>query len=90
MQRAAARTGSSSHVGDAYPIETAQPKSRMDLAQRSPATMNTNDSQLVLTVDERKTRELCGQERDRLRCIRPKGHADEHEAITPTEARTWK
>lgn len=52
--------------------------------------MNTNDSQLVLTVDERKTRELCGQERDRLRCIRPKGHADELEAITPTEARTWK
>ena len=43
----------------------------------------------ALTIPERKTRELCGQERDGLRCIRSKGHAHEHAAYTVFELVTW-
>jgi hypothetical protein len=57
---------------------------------REERCMDTSDSRSMPATDERQTRELCGEERDRLRCIRPKGHTDEHEAMTPTEARTWK
>ncbi len=48
---------------------------------REPA--NTN-------IDERKTRELCGHERDGLRCMRAKGHAHAHEAFTASKTYTWK
>ena len=40
-------------------------------------------------VTERKTRELCGQQRDNLRCIRSKGHAHEHAAFSLLELVTW-
>ena len=43
----------------------------------------------TLTTDERKTRELCGDERNGLRCMRPKGHEHEHEAFTAAQAVTW-
>lgn len=62
----------------------------MDLARRSRATMDTNDARSMPATDQRKTRELCGAEHDRLRCVRPKGHTDDHEALTPTEVCTWK
>lgn len=48
-----------------------------DVPEQSPVT------------DERKTRELCGDERNGLRCMRPKGHAQEHEAFTAAQAITW-
>jgi hypothetical protein len=41
-------------------------------------------------VDERKTRELCAQERNGLRCMRPKGHAHEHAAFTTKDTVTWE
>lgn len=40
-------------------------------------------------VDERKTRELCGSERDGLRCMRPKGHEHKHEAFTAHRTLRW-
>lgn len=52
--------------------------------------MNNRDvPQDPLVVDERKTRELCGAERDGMRCVRPKGHADDHEAFRIAEPITW-
>jgi hypothetical protein len=51
--------------------------------------MNNDAPQESPTVDERKTRELCGEERDGLRCVRPKGHASEHEAFRAAEPITW-
>ncbi len=41
------------------------------------------------SVDERKTRELCGEERDGLRCMRPKGHTCEHEAFRLAQQIKW-
>ena len=40
--------------------------------------------------DERKTRELCTQERDGLRCMRPKDHAHAHAAYTASDTVTWE
>jgi hypothetical protein len=40
-------------------------------------------------IPERKTRELCGHQRDNLRCIRSKGHAHEHAAYTMFDIVTW-
>ena len=42
-----------------------------------------------LTVDERTTRELCGAERDGIRCVRPKGHANDHEAFRTAAPVKW-
>lgn len=40
-------------------------------------------------VDERKTKELCGSERDGRRCMRPKDHEHEHTAYSATGVLTW-
>jgi hypothetical protein len=42
------------------------------------------------TVDERKTKELCGAEHEGVRCMRSKGHAGEHEALTPLVPIRWR
>jgi len=52
--------------------------------------MTDRDPVPATTVEDRKTRELCGAERDGLRCMRPKGHEHEHEAFNASRATTWK
>jgi hypothetical protein len=52
--------------------------------------MNSREPQNTASTDERKTRELCGHERDGLRCMRAKGHAHAHEALTAFKTYTWK
>jgi hypothetical protein len=42
------------------------------------------------TNDERKTVELCGDERGGRRCIRPHGHDGQHECHTATTVHVWK
>jgi hypothetical protein len=42
------------------------------------------------SVDERKTKELCGAELSGLRCMRSKGHAGEHEAMTALQPIRWR
>ena len=50
----------------------------------------TQDTQAhELHVDERKTRELCANEQNGLRCMRPKGHHHEHAAYTTGDMVTW-
>ena len=51
--------------------------------------MNSNDTEQANKIDERKTRELCGHEHGGLRCMRPKGHRDAHEAYTATRTLNW-
>ena len=51
--------------------------------------MNNDAPEETPAVDERKTRELCGEERDGLRCMRPKGHASDHESFRAAERITW-
>lgn len=40
--------------------------------------------------DERKTVELCGQEREGRRCILARGHDGRHESHTATAVHSWK
>lgn len=40
--------------------------------------------------DERKTLELCGDERGGRRCILARGHDGRHESHTATTVHTWK
>jgi hypothetical protein len=40
--------------------------------------------------DERKTVELCGEERGGRRCILARGHDGNHECHTATAVHTWK
>lgn len=50
-----------------------------------------NDLPPPISTDDRKTRELCGAERDGTRCMRPKGHEqDEHQGYRASQTFTWK
>jgi hypothetical protein len=40
--------------------------------------------------DERRTLELCGEERAGRRCILARGHEGHHECPTPTATHSWK
>lgn len=40
-------------------------------------------------IDERKTKELCGSERGKMRCMRAKGHEHEHVTYTTDGTVTW-
>jgi hypothetical protein len=40
-------------------------------------------------VDERKTRELCANEDNGMRCMRPKGHTHEHYAYANGGMISW-
>ena len=54
-------------------------------------TINTtNDDQPRVPQEERKTVELCGDERARRRCIRPRGHDGPHECHTATAVHSWR
>lgn len=37
----------------------------------------------------RKTVELCGEDHDRMRCTRTKGHDGQHESLTLDGPRRW-
>lgn len=43
-----------------------------------------------IATDERKTVELCGDQKDGRRCIRPHGHEGHHESHTATDVHSWK
>lgn len=47
------------------------------------------EAEAPVSTEHRKTTELCGSERDGLRCMLPKGHAAQHEAHTVTRMLTW-
>jgi hypothetical protein len=44
----------------------------------------------VVDRDDRKTVELCGEERSRWRCILARGHDGHHECHTATTVHSWK
>jgi len=51
------------------------------------------ETHLAMDTDKPTTeprRQLCNAKRDRFRCIRQKGHADDHVAVDVTRATTWK
>ena len=50
-------------------------------------TMNDNGSG---EREERKTVELCGDERAGRRCILARGHDGQHECHTAIDVHTWK
>ena len=44
--------------------------------------MDSNDPELPrILTDEKKTIDLCGQQRDKARCVRTRGHDGPHEAF---------
>lgn len=49
----------------------------------------TNENS-ALERDERKTMELCGEERAGRRCILARGHEGHHECHTATTVHSWK
>jgi hypothetical protein len=49
-----------------------------------------SDEQKPHVNDERKTVELCGDERAGRRCIRARGHNGDHESHTALAIHTWK
>jgi hypothetical protein len=58
------------------------------------AILNQNgrplNDQRSLACDERKTVELCGEERGGRRCILNRGHEGHHECHTATTVHVWK
>jgi len=75
-------------------------RSKLDAATRAAASRLPDDARPHVEEDwmtdgkdpvisERKTRELCGHQHDTLRCIRSKGHSDEHAAYTMFDLVTW-
>jgi hypothetical protein len=48
------------------------------------------DDQGSLDRDERKTVELCGEERTGYRCILVRGHGGHHECHTAMTVHSWK
>ena len=53
-------------------------------------TNQPTDEQPPKSNDERKTVELCGNERGGRRCIRVHGHDGQHECHTALAVHTWK
>lgn len=48
------------------------------------------NEQIAVDRDERKTVELCGDERADRRCILARGHDGHHECHTATSVHSWK
>jgi len=52
--------------------------------------MNEENPELPRIDDTKKTRELCGQERDGKRCMRPMGHKHQHAAYGLDDTVVWE
>jgi hypothetical protein len=57
------------------------------MLNRTETTTNESDS---IARDERRTVELCGEQRTGYRCILARGHEGHHECHTASNVHRWK